>query len=179
MTKSKVLIRSSGTLLTHPTPPRTDFLWNLFKSHLSSAFYCISHIPHHKVTNHHTFHRANTTFSPFWRTGRFGGSSLLKWLKELILSFLFAPDSSNFHGYDSSDQFKSPHLHVAKIKENLLFVYWADTFSLLPHAHKPHTMWWIPHAVLEAHTLLLYLWNSYHSTTFDPALRPKHAGQGP
>ena len=45
VTKSKVLIRSSGTLLTHPTPPRTDFLWNLFKSHLSSAFYCISHIP--------------------------------------------------------------------------------------------------------------------------------------
>lgn len=26
VTKSKVLIRSSGTLLTHPTPPRTDFL---------------------------------------------------------------------------------------------------------------------------------------------------------
>lgn len=156
VTKSKVLIQSSGTLLTHPTPPRTDFLWNLFKSHLSSAFYCISHIPHHKVTNHHTLHRANTTSSPFWRTGGFGGIFTFKVIK-----------GNNFVLFVFSRGMTVQQLPVQESKANmqskwkkLWYVFIELSLARYSHMWTHHIQLitlQVPYVTLEVHTLLFYL----------------------
>ena len=119
VTKSKVLIRSSGTLLTHPTPPRTDFLWNLFKSHLSSAFYCISHIPPSQSDKSPHTSQSQHHFLSILGDRQIWGIFTFKVIREthFLLVFPLFSMSNNVHelsGLESSDTF-TWQKHAAKI----------------------------------------------------------------